>query len=425
MKTNDVLINSEQAVIGSILIDNNSFDSIDLSADDFFVASHSVMFATMAEMLEKGDSVDVITLAESLDRKSKLQEAGDLKYISEIASNTNTSRNIKQHAKIIKSSAVLRKLKGAATELNDIADGNVDVEEIQQIMEEKIFDLLDKKQKSNVAHVYDAAVESIEFEDCAKNGYKTGLNGLDRLLNGFKKSELTIVAGRPSMGKSTLAMQIGEYVSSAESVVIFSLEMARREVARRFLEYHADRIGKSQALAHFKSLKLHIDDTSAISLSHIRSVCRRIKRQHGLSMIVIDYLQLMQGKGDNRNQEIGSISRGLKAIAKDFDIPVVCLSQLSRKVEERGDKRPIMSDLRESGEIEQDADVILFIYRDEVYNQNTNDLGLAEIICRKNRNGSIGTVYTEFVGELTRFKDTSRKPVESIQKTKSRGFSVV
>ena len=265
----------------------------------------------------------------------------------------------------------------------------------------------------------------LSLRDQDKSGIKTGLRDLDRLLGGFKKSDLIIVAGRPSMGKSSLTCQIAEHVSNKESVIIFSLEMSKRQIASRFLRYHETKVTKSEAVAHLYSLKLHIDDRPAVTIQHIRSQCRRIKRQHGLSMIVVDYLQLMKGQGDNRNQEIGSLSRGLKGLAKEFDIPVVVLSQLSRKVEERNDKRPIMSDLRESGEIEQDADIILFIFREEVYNQNTPNQGIAEIICRKNRNGSTGSIDTIFDGSTTRFFDFNgeRQHVEYVPP--KRGFSVV
>jgi len=198
--------------------------------------------------------------------------------------------------------------------------------------------------------------------------------------------------------------------------------MSRRQIAQRMIKHHNSMIGKSQAVSHLYQLKMHTDDRPGINLGHIRSRCRNVKRKHGLSMIVVDYIQLMRGDGDNRNQEIGSITRGLKSIAKEFNVPVVALSQLSRKVDERSDKRPIMSDLRESGEIEQDADVILFIYRDEVYNKDDIDVkGLAEILCRKNRNGSIGDVVTRFTGDTTRFSDFNGQFIHKSVKQK-RGF---
>jgi replicative DNA helicase len=228
------------------------------------------------------------------------------------------------------------------------------------------------------------------------------------------------------MGKSSLAMQIAEHVSKTDTVAVFSLEMSKREIGTRMLSFHTANVGRSEAVAHLVGLKMHIDDKPAVTVSHVRSQCRKIKRKHGLSMIVIDYLQLMQGDGDNRNQEIGSISRGLKSLAKEFDVPVVALSQLSRKVEERADKRPMMSDLRDSGEIEQDADLIIFIYRDEVYHPETEFKGLAEILIRKNRNGATGDVTTSFNGSVTRFLDYSGKPIlRSVQtrKTQDRGFS--
>jgi len=229
-----------------------------------------------------------------------------------------------------------------------------------------------------------------------------------------------VIAGRPSMGKSALAVQIAEHASHSGHVIIFSLEMSHREIGSRFLYHHKDRVGISQAIAHSGDLNMQIDDKPAITTQYIRSACRKAKRKTGLDMIVIDYLQLMQGAGDNRTQEIGAISRGLKGIAKEFDIPVVVLSQLSRKVEDRADKRPLMSDLRDSGEIEQDADLILLIYREEQYDKMTENKGIAEIICRKNRNGSTGECLATFTGETTRFSDFNGQIVQrSTKQTRS------
>lgn len=423
MKTDDVLITSEQLLIGSILIDNDSFDRIELKPHEFISEAHRIIFGEIVDMLESGKPVDLITLAESLDSKKQLEKVGNLAYIGLLTSNCPSSANVKQYASQVRKGYQLRQVKALSAKLYDAAESNERPENIIQLAESELFDLIENESQGSLAHIYDAAVEAIEIEDSQAKGIMSGLRDLDRMLDGFKDSDLIIIAARPSMGKTSLALQIAEYAASKDSVLVFSLEMSKRQLAKRMINYHEQRIGKSQAIAHLKNLNLHIDDKSGIGLSHIRSQCRKIKRQHGLSMIVVDYLQLMQGKGDNRTQEIGAISRGLKSIAKEFDIPVLVLSQLNRTLEQRTNKRPILSDLRESGEIEQDADVVLFIYRDDVYEDDTPDDGLAELICRKYRNGSIGTVYAEFDGQHTRFLTTDRKPYE--RKNKSRGFAVI
>jgi replicative DNA helicase len=425
MINNDFVIDSEQALLGCVISENGSFDDIEgLQSHEFYLESHRLIFATISDFLDNGKSVDLILLAEALQKNGDLERVGQLKYLGELVQSSSSRKNIKWHAKRVSETFKLRKLKVLLASLSDAIGERNDLDSITEMAESGLFDLLEGKHEENFQHIGDAVVEAVDWEDQDQKGLQTGLRDLDRMTGGFKNSELIIVAGRPSMGKSTLAMQIGEHVARNESVIIFSLEMANRQVAARFLKHHESVIGKSQAIAHLKSLRLHSDQTPAITIGHIRSKCRAIKRKYGLSMIVVDYLQLMRGSGDNRNQEIGSISRGLKGIAKEFAMPVVCLSQLSRKVDDRADKRPIMSDLRESGEIEQDADVILFIYRDEVYNKETNDDGLAEIICRKNRNGSIGEIVTKFSGETTRFSDFNGERKPSNAHSNKRGFDV-
>lgn len=423
MITNDVLINSEQSLLGAIIKNNDCFDDVDLQPKDFFVKSHELIFNEMALMIGEGKQVDLITLAESLQTKEQLKQVGELKYISQLVQSCSTTKNIKSHAKLVKKSSLLRSIKSLSQDINKAADQNKEVEEINEIAEKGLFDLLGGADSGGLVHIREAVAEAIDYTET--HGLNTGLRDLDRLIHGFKKSNLIIIGGRPSMGKSTLAMQIAEHAAKKHSVVIFSLEMAKREVANRFYMYHKSLVSDSEAFFYLAGLRLHIDDRSSVTAAYIRSACRKIKRLHGLDMIVIDYIQLMRGTGDNRNQEIGSISRALKGIAKEFDIPVVVLSQLGRDVEKRGDKRPIMSDLRESGEIEQDADIILFIYREEVYNKETENKGIAEIICRKNRNGMIGSVYTTFNAKLTRFHDFDGEIVSEDIKKETRGFNYV
>lgn len=421
----ETLIRSEQYVIGSLLIDNDCFDEVEgLKADAFYRQDHAIMFMAISSFLEQGKPVDLILLAEQLDRQGDLKIVGDLTYIGTIIQGVFTTKNVKAHAAKIINQWKLRRLKALFREIDSEVGLRSNVEEILEKAESGMFDLLEGEDESKLSHVKEAVIEAVEWEDSEFKGVQSGLRDLDRLTGGLGKSNMIIIAGRPSMGKSSLAMQIAEHVSKTDMVVIFSLEMSKREIGTRMLKFHQDRVGKSQAIAHLSDLKIHIDDKPAVTIQHIRSQCRKVKRRHGpLSMIVIDYLQLMQGSGDNRTQEIGAISRGLKSIAKEFDIPVVALSQLSRKVDDRTDKRPLMSDLRDSGEIEQDADLILFIYRDDVYDRNSDYKGLAEILIRKNRNGAIGEVTTKFDSNVTRFSDHNGQPIlRSVKTNKDRGF---
>lgn len=399
------LIQSEQSVIGSVLKQNDCFDDMELRPEEFLNESHRIIFTGICEFMNAGKPVDLILLAEHLQKQGKLHHVGGLKYIGELVQNAVSMKTVKSHAKQISDGHKLRNLKQLVGTLGAVIEEGADVDQIVEIAESGLCGILDDPDGDHITHLSKAVADAVDWEDSDQKGLSTGLRDLDRQTNGFKNSELIIIAGRPSMGKSALAFQIAEHISNREPVVIFSLEMQKRQVAARFLKFHEDRVGKPQAISHLYGLKMHIDDSAAITLGYIRSKCRSQKRKYGLSMIVVDYIQLMRGEGDNRNQEIGSISRGLKSIAKEFDIPVVALSQLSRKVDDRSDKRPLMSDLRESGEIEQDADVILFIYRDEVYSPSSEEKGLAEIICRKNRNGSIGDITTKFIGATTRFSD--------------------
>lgn len=424
MKTNNQLVESEQAVIGSLLIDNDCFDRIDgLKAEYFYREDNRVIFSAIVSFIEQNKPVDIILLAEQLSRQGDLERVGNLQYIGDVIQNTPSSRNVKAHAAKITNQWKLRRLKTLLAELDGDVESRFPVEEILEKAESGMFDLLEGNEDSEMVTLKQAVIEAVDWEDSDHKGVQTGLRDLDRLTGGFCKSNMIVIAGRPSMGKSALACQIGEHVSHTGHVIFFSLEMSRREIGSRFLRFHEDRAGKSQAISHSGDLNFQIYDKPAITLQHIRSECRKAKRKHGLAMIIIDYLQLMQGSGDNRTQEIGAISRGLKGIAKEFDIPVLVLSQLSRKVEDRTDKRPLMSDLRDSGEIEQDADLILLIYREEAYDKETENKDLAEIIIRKNRNGATGEVLATFTGATTRFSDFNGQRIEKISRqSRSGGF---
>lgn len=421
---NDVLIQSEHNVIGSLLVNNDCFDEVnDLKPDAFYVESHRIIFSAIVSMMERGKCIDTIVLAQQLELQGDLDRVGGLPYIGSIAESVLTTSNVKAHANRIMNQWKLRRLKALVSDLGTDVESLMPVEDVLEKAESEMFSLLEGSEENRFYLAKDAVFEAVDWEDSEAKGIPTGLRDFDRLTNGLCNSNLIIIAGRPSMGKSSLAMQIAEHVSRNETVAIFSLEMSTREIGTRMLNFHSHRVGRSEAVAHLAGLKMCIDPKPAATIAYLRSQCRKIKRKHGLSMIVVDYLQLMKGEGDNRNQEIGSISRGLKAIAKEFKVPVVALSQLSRRVDERSDKRPLMSDLRDSGEIEQDADLIVFIYRDEVYNLKTEHKGLAEILVRKNRNGAIGDITAKFDGGVTRFSDYNGQPIlRSVKTKKERAF---
>jgi replicative DNA helicase len=408
-----------------LLRDNGAYDRIsDFPGAAFSREDHRIIFSSIQRMLDAGKAVDIILLAEALDAHNELERVGGLEYLSTLTQSSNTSANIRYHAKLVHNAAILRNLRASAEEIALSCDSHDDPREIAEAAEKKILSVLDINTERDYVHIGQAVAEAVDWEDTERVSINTGLRDLDNLTGGFGNGNLIIIGARPSMGKTSLAMQVAESVSREHPAAVFSLEMTRCEVAGRMLKYHSYQMDRSSAISHLHGLNMQIDDTPAVSVGHIRSRCRRIKRQHGLSLIVVDYLQLMRGDGDNRNQEIGSISRGLKSIAKEFDVPVIALSQLSRKVEERSDKRPIMSDLRESGEIEQDADLILFVYREEVYDENSEARGTAEILCRKNRNGGIGDCRLTFRGDYTRFGNYDGDRIERKVRRVERGFTV-
>lgn len=432
-------IEAEQSVIGGLMISQDAWDSVAemVSPEDFYRPDHRLIFRQIRHLAEAAQPVDVVTLADQLQLSGELDAAGGHAYLSELAENTPSASNIRAYAQVVRERSALRSLIEAAQEIADSGftpEGRTSAELIDEA-ERLIMQIGEQGPKAggpqDVGTLLTETVQRIE-ELCNSGGDITGLTtgyiDLDKFTSGLQKSDLVIVAGRPSMGKTAFAMNLVENAILAQSdpVLVFSMEMPAEALMMRLLSSigHIDqtlvRTGRldqagweslSNAVGKLKNTSLLIDDTPALTPTEVRSRARRVKREHGnIAMIMIDYMQLMQvaGASEGRTAEISEISRSLKAIAKEFRCPVVALSQLNRSLEQRPNKRPVNSDLRESGAIEQDADVIMFIYRDEVYNPDSADKGIAEIIIGKQRNGPIGTCRLAFFGEYTRFENLAR-----------------
>ncbi|WP_110649092.1 replicative DNA helicase [Salinicola peritrichatus] len=430
-------LEAEQSVLGGLMLDNSSWDTVSerLVADDFYRHEHRLTFNAMSELAESAQPLDVVTLSEALERRDQLESVGGLAYLAELARNTPSAGNIRAYADIVRERATLRKLIQASRQIADSAyapEGRASDELVNEA-ERLVFQISESRPKFGgpigMSQLLTKAVDRIDELFNMKGemtGISTGFRDLDEMTSGLQPSDLIIIAGRPSMGKTTFAMNLVEHavVSGDKPVVVFSMEMPAESLMLRMLsslgriDQTRVRTGQlededwprlTSAVNLLKDRQLFIDDTPALSPNELRSRVRRIAREHGnIGMIMIDYLQLMQvpGLSENRTAEISEISRSLKGVAKEFNCPVVSLSQLNRSLEQRPNKRPVMSDLRESGAIEQDADVIAFVYRDEVYNtDNPDNKGLAELIIGKQRNGPIGTVHMAFIGKYTRFED--------------------
>lgn len=432
-------IAAEQSVLGGLLLSADGWDSVAevVRANDFYRPDHRLIFRQIAKLAEAVEPVDVITVADKLTANGELDAAGGLAYLAELASSTPSASNIRAYAQVVGERASLRKLIEAA---QDIADSGFSPEgrssgELIDEAERRIMQISEDGPKAGgpqeVNPLLQKAIEKIDelFNSGGDiTGMSTGFKDLDGMTSGLQPSDLVIVAGRPSMGKTSFAMNLVEnaVLGQKKPILVFSMEMPADQLIIRMLssigriDQTRIRNGKleqedwpklSTAVSKLKDVPLFIDDTPALTPTEVRSRARRISREHGgLGMIMIDYLQLMQvaGASDGRTAEISEISRNLKAIAKEFKCPMVALSQLNRSLEQRPNKRPVNSDLRESGAIEQDADVIMFIYRDEVYNEDSPDKGIAEIIIGKQRNGPIGNCRLAFVGQFTRFENLAR-----------------
>ena len=432
-------IEAEQSVLGGLLLSPDGWDVVaGVVADaDFYRPDHRLIFRQIARLAEASEPVDVITLADKLDARGELASAGGLPYLAELAQNTPSASNIRAYAQVVKERASLRRLIEAAQEIAE-SGFNPEGRTSDQLVDEaerRIMQISEQGPKAGgpqgVNPLLQAALGRIEelFNSGGEiTGLSTGFKDLDGMTSGLQPSDLVIVAGRPSMGKTSFAMNLVEHavLHQQQPILVFSMEMPADSLIIRMLssigriDQTRIRNGKleqedwpklSTAVNKLKDVPLYIDDTAALTPTEVRSRSRRVAREHGqLGMIMVDYLQLMQvaGSSEGRTAEISEISRSLKAIAKEFKCPVVALSQLNRALENRPNKRPVNSDLRESGAIEQDADVIMFIYRDEVYNEESPDKGIAEIIIGKQRNGPIGICRLAFIGQFTRFENLAR-----------------
>jgi replicative DNA helicase len=435
-------IEAEQSILGAILIDNEALPKAleILDPEDFYRLSHKKIFYAMTKLFDRNEPIDLITLSEYLRKKDELEEVGGISYLTSLVNTTPTAANIKYHSKIVREKALLRGLLKSSYEVtNKIYEDTLDAEELVDYAERAIFEISDKRIKVSFVSLKDVIKSSFEMiEHLYDNkdmvtGVPSGFKDLDDLTTGFQKGELIIVGGRPSMGKTAFALNIAQYVGLelGEPVAIFSLEMAKEQLAFRMLcseaMVNSSSIRKgfvkkedwhklTNAASNLTNAPIFIDDSSSITALELRAKARRLKMERGLSLIIVDYLQLMRGKGsfERREQEISDISRSLKALAKELNVPVIAVSQLNRSVEQRRPPKPILADLRESGAIEQDADVILFLYRDEIYNKDAKK-GLAEVIIAKQRNGPTGSVNLAFMSHCTRFMNLTERDYMDVE----------
>lgn len=434
-------IESEQSVIGSVLLDNESLTQVEevLSPPDFYKKSHQELWASILELSERREPIDVITLSAALRESNQIDSVGGVEYLSYLVDAVPTAANTLYYARIIKEMSLRRRLIHEAGLIAEEAmnkRGNIDgfIDSVEQ----RILKIAEKRLRSSFSRVGDIVKDSIKHVEYLYinkgkiTGSPSGFKDLDSMTNGFQPSDLVIIAGRPSMGKTALALSMVRHmaVNEQKRVAFFSLEMSKQQIVLRLLcsearvsnsKVRSGHLGESDfpklvdAASKIAQADIFIDDTPAISVMEMRAKARRLHREGPLSAIVVDYLQLMKGSSRNaerREQEISEISSSLKALAKELGVPVLALSQLNRAVESRQDKRPIMADLRESGAIEQDADIIGFVYRDEVYHPETQDRGVAEIIISKHRSGPIGTIRLGFQGEFTLFVDLEEAPAD-------------
>jgi replicative DNA helicase len=435
-------IEAEQYVLGAILLENEALAKAQeiIKPEDFYRDAHRRIYNSMLSLFSSHEPIDIITLTEHLRKNGDLEEVGGLAYITNLATIIPTSANIRHHCRIIKEKALFRALINTANLIIGKAyEGTTEADEALDHAERLIFEIADRRANTSFQNVKDIVKDAFKTistlleKKSNVTGISTGFKDLDDMTAGFQPSDLIIIGGRPAMGKTAFALNIAQHsaIKTNQPVAIFSLEMSREQLVMRMLcsesQVNYSKLRKgflnsselkrlTRAASSLSEAPIFIDDSAALSVMEVRAKARRLKaEQRGLGMIVIDYLQLMKGRGDaeRREQEISEISRSLKALAKELRVPVVALSQLNRRVEYNQDKRPGLGDLRESGAIEQDADVIIFLYRDEVYNKKTPHKGVAEVIIAKQRNGPTGTVRLTFMDEYTKFVDLTTEVYEA------------
>lgn len=429
-------IEAEQSVIGAMLLEKEAISAASeiLVAEDFYKEAHKLIFEAILDLYEKDEPVDLVTIVDILRGKGILETVGGITYLTNLAASVPTTANIKYYAKIVEEKSTLRKLiKSSSKIMEKSYEASEEVPAILDEAEKEIFDISQKAMVHDfepISKILEKGFNEIEkmyLNKGSLTGVPTGFFDLDSKTSGFQRGDLVLIAARPSMGKTAFALNVAQYAAlrNSNSVAVFSLEMSKEQLVYRMLCAEAnvdmlklrtgnldddDWVRLAKSAGPLASAKVFIDDTPGISVTEMRSKCRRLKIEHGLDMIVVDYLQLIQGrsKSENRQQEVSDISRSLKTLAKEIEAPVIALSQLSRAPEARADHRPMLSDLRESGSIEQDADVVCFLYRDEYYNKESDKKNIAEVIIAKQRNGPTGTVELAFIGKYTKFGTLDR-----------------
>lgn len=430
-------VESEQSILGSILLDKDAMITVSetIKPDDFYKEAHKIIYECMIKLSNKNEPIDLITLTEELRKQGHLDDVGGISYITSLSTIVPTTSNVKYYADIVKEKSVLRKLIKVSNDIINLGyDGSTKIEDVLENAEKKIFDISQEKSSSDdfkpinlvLMDTYDM-IEQLYSSKAEMTGITTGFRDLNKKINGMQRTDLLLLAARPAMGKTAFSLNLVQNAAlkGDASVAVFSLEMSKEQLVQRMLAAQSNvelkkiKTGKLNendwpriidAMAVLSNAKIHIDDTPGIKISELRSKCRKLKMEQGLDLILIDYLQLMEGEGNNesRQQEIAKISRSLKIIAKELDCPVVALSQLSRAPEQRADHRPILSDLRESGSIEQDADIVMFLYRDEYYHPDSEKKNIGEVLIAKNRHGETGSVELVWLGEVQKFADKSR-----------------
>ncbi|MBC6696278.1 replicative DNA helicase [Terrisporobacter mayombei] len=429
-------VESEQSILGSIILDKDAIITVaeTINPGDFYKEAHKIIYESMLRLNSNNEPIDLITLIEELRKEGHLDNVGGISYLTSLSTIVPTTSNVKYYANIVKEKSVMRQLIKASNEIINLGyGGSTDVQEILDKAEKNIFDISQEKSGDEIKPInlvlqdaYDM-IESLYTNKSEVTGITTGFADLNKKINGLQRTDLILVAARPAMGKTAFSLNLVQNAAlkGDASVAVFSLEMSKEQLVQRMLSAQSNvelskiktgTLGESDwpriidAMAVLSESNIFIDDTPGIKISEIRSKCRRLKIEKGLDLILIDYLQLMEGEGknENRQQEIAKISRSLKILAKELNCPVVALSQLSRSPELRKDHRPILSDLRESGSIEQDADIVMFLYRDEYYHDDSEKKNIGEVIVAKNRHGETGTVELVWFGQVQKFADKVR-----------------